>query len=211
MSHDLSDTFSQDAEIAAAEKHYQEVMLARIADLSQSQKDAIVIPDPAYHASKYSELETLDPEMGQGLGVWFRDDLDGAAHFCVSRCSHPMTGERYEGVEPTIYEAKLNVKNFAVFPNEQALYSMSIPEEGDPDELHYAPGKFNEFSGIRETLKAAGYDGIYLMEEGTLSVLDSSAIEVVEEHDPIPIFNEHVRPHLSSRHDGEEPYSWALG
>lgn len=210
MTDDLAGEFPRDEEIAEAERNYQKVMLARIATLSEAQRGQIDVPEPAYHASKYSALEALDPEMGQGLGVWFSDDLHDSAHFCVSRCSHPMTGERYEEVEPSIYEVKLNVQNFAVFPDEDSLYTMGILEEDDPDDLRFAPGKFNEFSGVRETLKAAGYDGIYLMEQGTLSVLDPAAIEILDEHDPLPIFNEHVRPNLPARRDGDEPFAWAL-
>ncbi len=210
MNDDLVGQFSRDDDLAAAERRYEEVMLARISGLSEAQKVLIDVPDRVYHASKHAGLETLDPEMGQGLGVWFQDSLNDAAHFCVSRCSNPMTGERYEDVEPSIYEARLHMKQLAVFPDESSLYSMSIHQEGDPEDFQFPPGKFNEFSGVRQTLKAAGYDGIYLLEEGTFSALDSSVIEILDAHDPIPIFNEHVRPNLSARRSDDEPFAWAL-
>lgn len=217
--HSLSDEFPSSPESSqpnwqdvARERaeNYTTVMLDRIARLSAKQQDSINLPNTLYHASLHSGLETLDPKKGQGLGVWFQDDLAEASHFCVSRSRDPYSGEQYTDTDPSIYEAKLNVQKFAIFPDEISLYHMKIFENGDGDELMFPPSSVNNMDNVREKLREAGYDGIYLIREGTFSVINSAAIEIVKEHDPYPIYDEHIKPNLAKRVDDDAIFPWAL-
>ncbi len=205
--HNDDDHQSLEETIAQNTKAYTDVMLERIARFSEEQQSQIDVPDALYHASLHKNLPSLDPEVGQGLGVWFQRDLASAAHFCVSRSCNPMTDEPYPDADPSIYEAQLNVKNFAVFPDEISLYNLRIQDPDDGDDLKFSPEHFSNLHNVRKSLVEAGYDGIYLMREGTFSAIDSAAIEVVEEHDPFPIFNAEIRPNLPQQTGGDR-YAW---
>lgn len=173
---------------AARLARYSEVMLERIARFSELHKGFIQVPDTLYHSSVYSNLPFLDPEVGQGLGVWFQNDLACAAEIGVFRCRDPFTGKPYPDTSPSIYEASLNVKNYAVFQDEGALYQMAVHEPDDDNELRFKPYELHDLHNIRHALVSAGYDGIYLLREETFSVLDSQAIKIVREHDPYEIY-----------------------
>ena len=187
-------------------ERYVSVMSDRIARNSSQYQGDIVLPDTLYHASLHSGLDTLDPSRGQGLGVWFQEDLVEAAHFAVSRSTQPGTGEKYPDADPSIYEAKLNLSNIAVFPSEISLYDYGIEEDGDDEDLMFKPHGLN-FDEIRTLLSEQGYDGIYLQDRETFAVINADAIEIVAEHDPLPIYNQHVRPRLTER-TGSNPFAW---
>ncbi len=195
------------AESLKSEQRYIDTMLRRIEEYSRENAGDIDVPDSLYHASLKKGLTHLAPTLGQGLGVWFQEDLVESSHFAVSRSHDPMTSEPYPDADPSIYEVHLNVEKFAVFPNEISLYGLSIPQDGDENDndLNFPPGRFSDLHEVRKVLEGAGYDGIYLQAEDTFSVIKADAIKIVREHDPVPIFNEHVRPKLSNRF-GEDPF-----
>ena len=83
---------------------------------------------------------------------------------------------------------------------------MGIEEPGDDHDLQFKPGDLHDLHNVRRALVAAGYDGIHLLRENTFSVLDSQAITIIGEHDPVPIYNQHVRPRLSMTHG--DPFPW---
>ena len=197
----LRDEFSEpvgepdwEKKIEERARRYHDVMLERIARFSEQNKGFIQVPDTLYHSSVYSNLPFLDPEIGQGLGVWFQDDLSSAAEIGVFRCLDPLTGTPYPNTCPSIYEATLNVKSFAIFPDEGALYQMAIQEPEDDDDLKFKPQEFYDLHNIRRALVGAGYDGIYLLREETFSALDSQAITIIREHDPYEIYNRDSGP-----------------
>lgn len=183
-------------------RRYIEVMLERIERFSEQNRDSFEVPDRLYHASVYTGLPLLDPEIGQGLGVWFQDSLVSAAEIGVYRCLNPKTGKPYEDTNPSIYEAALNIKNFAVFPDEGSLYQMAIQNPDDDYDLRFKPQAFFDLHNIRRALVSAGYDGVYLLREETFSALDSRAITIVREHDPFHIY--YGSPHNGERADPDE-------
>ncbi len=200
----------RDAERAAQERtqRYYDVMLGRIARLSEQHKDSIQVPERLFHGGLRGGLKALDPEVGQGLGVWFQKDLIETAHYCVSRNTQTSTLTPYPNTAPSIYEVSLNVKKFAVFPDELSLYSLAIVEPGDDNDLRfYPPSELHNLHNVRRTLVAAGYDGIHLLDRQTFSALDSQAITIIREHDPIPLYNEHIRPKFEGSSFGD-PYPW---
>ena len=148
-------------EVLKSEQKYIDTMLGRIKDYAQEHADDIDVPDSLYHASLQKGLPQLDPELGQGLGVWFQEDLIASSHFAVSRSHDPKTSEPYPDANPSIYEVQLDVKNFAVFPNEISLYELSIPQDGDEndDDLSFPPGRISDLHEVRKILVEAGYDG----------------------------------------------------
>lgn len=210
----LSETFAEPAgepdwerENATRSERYRTVMLERIARFSEQHKDSIQVPERLFHASLHGGLPALDPEVGQGLGVWFQKELIGAAHFCVSRNTQPSTHTPYPDTALSIYEISLNARRLAIFPDEGSLYQMGIEEEGDDDDLRFKPADLQNLHDVRRALVAAGYDGIHLLKEGTFSALDSQAITIIREHDPIPLYNAHIRPRFEASSFGD-PYPW---
>lgn len=171
--------------------------IRRIREFSEDNKAAVHIPSPLYHASMNAGLTTLDPEKGQGFGIWMQPKLKEAAHFALSRSTNPNSGQRYDGVSPTIYEIEPNFKNLAIFPNESALYDFSVDEE-----VSYLGINYHQ---MRKLLLSEGYDGIFLMKEQTLSAIVSSSITVKEEYDAVPFYMDLVRPELVARF-GKDPF-----
>lgn len=171
--------------------------LRRIREFSEENKSGVHVPSPLYHASLQAGLTTLDPQKGQGFGIWMQPKLKEAAHFAVSRSTNPNSGQRYEGVSPTIYEIEPNFKNLAIFPNESALYAFSVCEE--------APYLGIDYHQMRKLLQGEGFDGIFLLKEQTVSGIVSSSIAVKEEHDAVPLYMDLVKPSLVARF-GKDPF-----
>ena len=171
--------------------------LRRIREFSEENKAAVYIPSPLYHASLYASLEILDPGKGQGFGIWMQPKLKEAAHFALSRSTNPNSGQRYDGVSPTIYEIEPHFKNLAIFPNESALYAFSVCEE--------SPYLGIDYHQMRKLLQSEGYDGIFLLKEQTVSAIVSSSVTVKEEHDAVPLYMDLVRPGLVARF-GRDPF-----
>ena len=171
--------------------------LRRIREFSEDNKVAVNIPSPLYHASLHSDLVTLDPEKGQGFGIWMQPKLKEAAHFALSRSTNPGSGQRYEGVSPTIYEIEPQFKNLAIFPDESSLYAFSVGED--------CPHLGIDFHQMRKLLQSEGYDGIFLIKEQTISAIASSSITVKQEYDAVPFYIDLVRPGLVARF-GKDPF-----
>lgn len=171
--------------------------LRRIREFSEENRASVQIFSPLYHASLYAGLKNLDPEKGQGFGIWMQSKLREAAHFALSRSTNPNSGQRYDGVSPTIYEIEPNFKNLAIFPNESALYAFSVSEN--------SPYLGIGYHQIRKLLESEGYDGIFLIEEQTISAIVSTAINIIEEHNAIPFYVDLVRPGLVARF-GKDPF-----
>lgn len=170
--------------------------LRRIREFSEENRASVHISSLLYHASLHAGLEILDPEKGQGFGIWMQPKLKEAAHFAVSRSTNPNSGQRYEGVSPTIYEIEPNFKNLAIFPNESALYAFSVCEED--------PYLGIDYHQMRKLLQSEGFDGIFLLKEQTVSAIVSSSITVKQEHDAVPFYIDLVRPELLARF-GKDP------
>jgi len=171
--------------------------LLRIREFSEDNKTSVVMPSPLYHASLQAGLTTLDPEKGQGFGIWMQPKLKEAAHFALSRSTNPNSGQRYDGVTPTIYEIEPNFKNLAIFPDESALYAFSV-DEGMP---HLGI----DYHQMRKLLQSEDYDGIFLLKEQTVSAIVASSITIKEEHDAVPLYMDLVRPGLLARF-GRDPF-----
>ena len=163
---------------------YIEIMLGRLSTFSAHNRAKIMpgLNNNVFHASLHKGIEKFDPARGQGLGVWFQDRLEDAADFAVFRsesCLHD------DGVEPTIYEARLKFNNIAVFSNESFLYRLYVEDVNDSEDLRL--GLRLDYGIIRNALVSAGYDGVALMTEGTYSVLAPKCIHPVLEHNPFQI------------------------
>lgn len=171
--------------------------LRRIKEFSEENRASVHIPSLLYHASLHAGLEILDPDKGQGFGIWMQPKLKEAAHFAVSRSINPNSGQRYEGVSPTIYEIEPQFKNLAIFPNESALYAFSVCEE--------APYLAIDYHQMRKLLESEGYDGIYLLEEKTVSAIAATSINIKQEHNAVPFYIDLVRPGLVARF-GKDPF-----
>ena len=156
-----------------------------------------LLPTVLYHASLYSGLKRLDPEKGQGFGIWMQGKIKEAAHFALSRSTNPMTGQRYDGVSPTVYEMDAQFKKLAIFPDEVSLYSFSVHQNNQNLNLSY--------QHMRQLLVAEGFDGIFLMKEQTVSAIVPDAISIKIEHDAIPLYTDLVKPELVSRF-GRDPF-----
>lgn len=165
--------------------------LAKIEIYSALHKKDVLISPVLYHASLYSGITRFDPARGQGLGVWAATDLAETAHFAMSRSRDPKNGQCYAGAVPTIYKIEPCFKRLAIFPNEICLYSFKVDESQTAD-THYYPC----LDEIRDTLVTAGFDGIYLQEEGTFSALQPEAYIIQACYDPLPIFERDVLPKL---------------
>lgn len=171
--------------------------LSRIREFSSKNSAELHISSPLYHASLYAGLKILDPSKGQGFGIWMQTKLKEAAHFALSRSTNPDSGQRYDGVSPTIYEIETNFKNLAIFPNEFALYAFSVGEE--------RPYRGINYHQMRKLLESEGYDGIFLIEQKTISAIVPTAINIIAEHNAIPFYVDLVRPGLVARF-GKDPF-----
>lgn len=171
--------------------------LRRIREFSEENRASVHISSLLYHASLQAGLTTLDPQKGQGFGIWMQPKLKEAAHFALSRSTNPNSGQRYDGVTPTIYEIEPNFKNLAIFPDESSLYAFSVGEEGPYLGINYHQ--------MRKLLQSEGYDGIFLLKEKTVSAIVSSSIAVKEEHDAVPLYMDLVKPSLVARF-GRDPF-----
>lgn len=171
--------------------------LDKIRVFSSHHQDSIHLPSPLYHASLYAGLHFLDPDQGQGFGIWMQGNLKEAAHFAVSRSRNPGTGKNYDGANPTIYEIEPTFKNLAIFPDEAALYSFSVDSNADSCGLTYHE--------MRRSLEGAGYDGIFLLKEKTVAAMISSTLRIKGEHDAIPLYTTLVKLDLVSRF-GKDPF-----
>lgn len=171
--------------------------LDQIREFSEENKASLQISSPLYHASLYAGLEALDPDKGQGFGIWMQPNLKEAAHFALSRSTNPNSGQRYEGVSPTIYEIEPQFKNLAIFPNESVLYAFSVCEESLYLGINYHQ--------MRKLLESEGYDGIYLLEEKTVSAIAATSINIKQEHNAVPFYIDLVRPGLVARF-GKDPF-----
>lgn len=189
-------------------KSYLDEMLRRLEQQSLSVKNTIETPSPLYHASIRKNLTVLDPAIGQGLGIWLLGDLRQAAHFCVSRATDPRAypGSRYIDADPSIYEVRATMSRIAVFPNEVSLYHFYIEQDHDP--AYYPLYSMHTcMHDTRDLLLSEGYNAIHLLAEGTFSVIQADAIEIVQAHDPFPIYNRSIRDGLIKRFR-TDPYPW---
>ncbi len=191
-------------------QEYLELMLDRLGKFSSDNIGNIDIPNTVYHGSIRSGIKNLDPTRGQGYGAWWQSDLHEAANFAISRSTDPRSIRNrkfYDGAEPTVYAGNLDIKQLAVFPNEDALYGLAIPFESDSEEIRLNNWAFDHPHLAREVLLSQGYDGIYLLAEKTIATTTPDAHEIVGEYPAIPIFNKHVRPRLEAQHPGKDYYA----
>ena len=151
------------------EQRYLEVMRQRLEAFSAQHNSKVTLPDTFYHASLHVGITELDPTRGQGLGVWFVDNIEKAKAFAASRCKQAHS--------PAIYEVSLSFQRVAVFPDELSLFTCYLPEANDNED--FLIGSQLSPALIRQSLLDANYDGIALISEGTYSALDNNTINII--------------------------------